>query len=139
MRKLTGIFILALVTTVQISCDQTKPDVFADNELSRFDDLLESGEHDWVLTENGESQNSVVRAELSNIYPEGVTWERCSYSGKFDKTVDRWIIIQGKDCSVYEWFNWSWGGVFGYIDGVRSKSEEQFNLALKKDGGSPPR
>jgi hypothetical protein len=136
MRRAIAIFVLISSVVIQVSCNQNEPHVFNKGEISRFDDLLNSNTYEWTLSDSGKSNNGKVLEELVNVYPEGVTWERCYYSGKFSKTVDRWIIVNGDNCLVYEMLEWSWGGKFGYVNGVRTHSLDQFNLALKKDGGT---
>lgn len=135
MRKATTLFALVFALMIQVASGQGEPQIFGVGEVSRFDDLINSEGHGWLLSDaGGVMKNQNTLDALINIYPEGVSWERCSYNngGKFSKSVDRWIIVNAAGCQVYEWLDWSWGGVFGYRNGVSTKTMDQFDLALKK-------
>ena len=138
MRKAIALFTLVSALMIQVGWAQGEPQIFEVGQVSRFDNLVSTEGYDWKLSDpEGKADNQKTLDALTRLYPKGVTWERCSYDGKFSKTVDRWIIINNDDCLVYEWLEWSWGGVFGYVNGVSTKTMDQFDMALKRDGGTP--
>ena len=113
--------------------------VFEIGEKSKFDSLRYSGVV-WALSDSqmGDGvSNEPMLQQLVKLYPEGVVWERSLYKDKFESVTDRWFVIRDSRCLVFERLRWSWGGVFGYLNGNTVKKMEDFQSLLEREIGKP--
>lgn len=106
-----------------------------DIRLTRFDSLFQIAGHSWVSGSTGTIANQAVLDVLAGLYPEGITHERVGYEGKHNNTTDRWIVVRGTECNVFEFKRWEWGGVFGFINGVNILDIKDFKSRLEREVG----
>jgi len=137
-----GVYYIILVFTIGLplpaNC-QTEPLLFELGQMSRFDSLLNVYDSDWTLSKIGNGANDKLLKKLGSVYSLGVTWELSRYhNGKYFNTVDRWFIVDVTRCLVYEQYKSEWGGVFGYVNGVRvNYTDKDFKALLDKEIGTP--
>jgi len=109
-----------------------------ENEVVRltvFDSLFQSGSHIWFTGNTAPMANLPILDMLAGLYPEGITHEQVDYDGKHISTTERWIVVRGGDCSVFEFKRWEWGGVFGFINGVNVLDIKDFKSRLEREVG----
>lgn len=130
-KALVPLCVLLLCSGIGISHAQGNED----SRLTRFDSLFHTAGHDWVTGNMGTMANQQVLALLAGLYPEGITHEQVDHDGKHRSTTDRWIVVRGADCNVFEFKRWEWGGVFGSINGVNIPDIEDFKSRLEREVG----
>jgi len=106
-----------------------------DIRFTRFDSLFHIAGHGWVSGSTGTIANRAILDVLAGLYPEGITHEQVGYEGKHNNTTDRWIVVRGVDCNVFEYKRWEWGGVFGFINGVNVLDIKDFKSRLEREVG----
>jgi hypothetical protein len=142
MQKGASIIPLLLFVAIQLSFGQDKGQPNTTAEISRFDSLMNAG-YKWDISgPMGSGANQEILEILAKLYPQGVTSERVSYPTlKYPKTVDRWFIVNGSSCFVYEYVRWRFTdvdvGVFGFLNGVEIRKIDDFFKLLERDIGKP--
>ena len=105
------------------------------NHLTRFDSLFQIAGHHWVTGNMGTRANQNVLQILAGLYPQGITHEQVDYDGKHKNSTDRWVVVKGSECNVFEFKRWEWGGVFGFINGVNIPDIKDFRFRLERAVG----
>jgi len=100
--------------------------------LTVFDSLFQNAGHTWVSGNTGAIANRPVLDLLAELYPEGITHEKVEYEGeKYAHVCQRWIVVRGAECDVFEHKKWDWGGVFGFVNGVEIPDIDDFKARLE--------